>query len=312
MALLRLRDKSDLSVGVAVPAAALELSRYGPTVTTPAGITVPASSLGLTGLVPTVTEGGGVTPLYSDGFESGDYSGGDGITWSQAFSPYTYIVTSPVRTGTYSMDLRFAATADLTDYSVEPRFNFTQIDRQAWVEYYIYLPTNYKHRSQGDGSQHHKFFAFWGGTDDDYGNAGRPKIVLELWRGADDDHSNLRCIENMDGSGTSFEIDDPYYPMIGSGGVVTLGEWTRVRVFVDTGTVGDDNAVIKVWINDTVTHSQTGILNTEHGSGPTYAPGNSKFYWNRGYLMGYTNGGYDAQTDYHIDDFAVYDSDPGW
>jgi hypothetical protein len=239
---------------------------------------------------------------FSDGFESGDFNGGVGITWSPVAAS-TIQSTTP-RTGTYSMRVRFPASANCADPWVEPRWAFTQIDRRIWIDYWIYLPANYKHRSQSgcaDTSTHHKLFSVWGVG---YGGSERPKIVLELWRDGSDDDSELRLVSNMNGSAGSFQ-QGTNQPAIGSGGAMTLGAWNRVRIFGDTGTAGDNNAAIKIWLNDVVTHDITGMNNST-------SPGLSAFYWDGGYLMGYSNGGYDEQTDFYIDDFVMHDVDPGW
>lgn len=40
--------------------------------------------------------------------------------------------------------------------------------------------------------------------------------------------------------------------------------------------------------------------------------GHDALYWDAGFLMGYSNSGYDEQTDFFIDDLKMFANDPGW
>jgi hypothetical protein len=196
--------------------------------------------------------------------------------------------------------MRFPAVASGQDSWVEQPFAFPQINRAAWVEFFLRIPSNYKHRTQAglsDPTSHHKVYSLWGVG---YGGSGRPKVVLEWWR-VDDNTSQFRFVQNLAGQPGSFQHGN-LVTGISPSGPLRAGQWHRIRIYQDTGTQGNNNAAFKLWVDNTVVFDFTGISNQ----------GNNAFYWDGGYLLGWTNGGYDAQTDFFIDDFKLYSSNPGW
>lgn len=250
--------------------------------------------------------GSSVEPLFSDDFEAYtvganvEGEGGSGFAYTDRnLGPGSSILVSDAESfsGSKSLRFRFAANADNADGNAEQRFSYPDIQRESWVEFRFHVPSNYKHRNQADG-EHHKFYSLWSVG---YGGSGRPKVVLEFWR-TDDDTSYMRFIHNFAGQGGSVDVANNTKQAISASGPLFKGQWHRIRIWQDTGTEGDDNAAFKVWIDDALFFDFSGIANT----------GNNNFYWDAGYLMGYSNGGYDEQTDFHVDDFKIYDTDPGW
>jgi hypothetical protein len=77
------------------------------------------------------------------------------------------------------------------------------------------------------------------------------------------------------------------------------GRWTQVRVHFRYVTQG--GALMEVW--------RDGAKVLEFRPAQKLA---SPAYWNAGYLLGYDNSGFDAETDIYIDDVKFFDADPGW
>lgn len=248
--------------------------------------------------VDVTTEAGGVAPLFEDDFESGDFgSSRNGFSWAAPSGDVSVSTENP-RSGSHSARFAFGPNANGDDDTAEMRFALSAVPgtgpEEVWFEYDWYVPPNYEHRSQG-GSSHHKFFAVW---NDTY-NPGSDGVqaVMELWR-TSSQSSYFRTICY----GATCDVRPAYYH---NGDFVTpavLGQWNEVKIHLQPGSSGD--GLIEVWLNDVLKYRLTGV---------DYWPtGGAAPYFRRGYLMGYTNGGYDELTVFYIDNFKVFDADPGW
>jgi hypothetical protein len=257
------------------------------------------ATLSFTGYQPGIDNGSGVTPLFADSFETGNLSYTENsVSWGSTND--TSVQASNARTGSYALEFYFQGVPTGTDWSAEQRWSMPQTT-EVWVEYHLKVPSNYVHRNEPD-TEHHKLWAIWGY---DYATSGRPKVVAEWWR-TSDSVSYWRFLYNPSGSGTSIQVE------AGTAATGTpanawnmaLGEYSQVRIHADMGTPDVANGVYQVWINGSLILDRDDLLMID--SVDPYQ------YFNAGYLMGYTNGGYTDDTYFYVDDFKIYTTDPGW
>jgi len=247
----------------------------------------------------TTDPGWNVVPLFADSFETGDLSlSYNGVSWSAPND--TSVVASNARTGTSALQFYFQGVPTGTDWSAEQRWSMPQTT-EVWVEYYLKVPSNYVHRDEPD-TQHHKLWAIWGY---DYALSGRPKVVAEWWR-TSDSISYWRFLYNPSGSGTSqqLEVGTQAVGVPANSWDMPLGDYSQVRIHADMGTPDVANGVYQVWINGVQILNRSDLLMID--SVDPYQ------YFSAGYLMGYTNGGYDNDTYFYVDDFKIYTTNPNW
>lgn len=209
-----------------------------------------------------------------------------GVSSDRAFSGassmrFRYVANSPGQDGWAELRFRLAATAAAAPTEV-------------WLEYYWYVPANYQHRAESPSNN--KFLTLWA---EGYSGGQEAQFYLSLERQGSLTSSALAII--------SIHGDDPRYNREGGWfqrpDFVTpadFGKWMAVRVHAKVAREG----FVRVWKNG-VLHVETGPYNTAYAAG-------SLNYFRHGYVMGWSNSGFSQQTDFYIDDFKIYRTNPGW
>ena len=238
---------------------------------------------------------GSGTPLFSDNFDNGRFNSANGFSWNGANERVT-ISSTYAYSGTHSMRFRFGPDGPGEDSWAEERFTITpnasSAPKEVWIEYMWRVPENYVHRS--GGAANNKFMTLWA---ENYSAAQEAQFYLSLERSSDT-NSRLDIL--------AVHGDDPRYPndsrFMGPNFVTPsdYGRWVQIRIHARIARDGS----IRVWKNGTLV-TQVQNYNMERAGG-------SRNYFRHGYLMGWSNSGYTQQTDFYIDDFKVYTSNPGW
>ena len=78
--------------------------------------------------------------------------------------------------GQFSLKFTFGPDAPGKMSWAEQRFKFGEYLPAVWVEYMLYVPANFYHRLQADGSENNKFASFW---RDDYGEPSDWQFAFE-------------------------------------------------------------------------------------------------------------------------------------
>ena len=99
--------------------------------------------------------------------------------------------------------------------------------------------------------------------------------------------------------------------LIGSSYYIVPGQWSQIRVHLKAASsAGATNGVSELWVNGALAYQKTnGDFSNLNGG---QLNGIYPALLHNGYLMGYTNGWYSVNTTIYIDDFKIYDTDPGW
>jgi hypothetical protein len=263
------------------------------TVATPYGNRVLTTS-------PVVIAGGTIDPpapgdpFFEDDFVGTVRNDSGGFTWSSTSSRTTVQSFD----GHNALRFRFGPDADLGDSQAQQGFNMGRNLTELWIQYYLWVPSNYVHRAQSSGGVNNKFLRLWG---DDY-NATN-KVGASLFR---ESPSYLRyeATNNAWGAGVGEVVGSGSPNKATFGAAPMLGVWTKVQLrYKIVSALDADDAEFDVWFDDVKVIEQTAIPQQ-------YTTGQN--YWNNGYLMGWANSGYLAETDFYIRNIKFYDTDPGW
>ena len=270
-----------------------------------------------------------VPDLLLDGFESGDMSapnGGGGIntvgfSWSALNktsvvnsthviwnSTGTVSVPAPAgrdwnsKTGNNSVRFRYPAGDNWT----EQRYAATVAQPVMYLGYWIRVPTNYVRGNPGAQINNKWFDILWGDMGQ-YENALLPRIEMRDLAGASgaaDMHMQLRnrnnAINGWAGSNTYSNFMTP----------ADAGRWMHCVYFLGQSS-GPDVADGKLrfwrrWENESsytlINSINDGVIFNTPGQG---APG-----WSGGYVMGYANNPYTADTEFLLDEFSWWSTDP--
>lgn len=230
--------------------------------------------------------------LFDDTFETGNLNrtvttGATTASWITGDSVNVSAQTTQPQSGTYSCRARFAGTepglGDASDATAELRFDLGKLCTEVWITYGLYITAGFVYRD----STNNKFFRLWGAT---YGD--QEKVGASWW--GPTSGSNL-CRINADwntGPGMG-EHGTDYAAAITTS---DLGTWMTVKIQVKAATAIADGT-LKIWKNGTLIINNTDSMDN-YTSGEPHA-------YRYGYLLGWANSGFLAQTDLFIDNVKM-------
>lgn len=246
--------------------------------------------------------------LFSDSFESQDLSASSAsvntinFQWTDAnrTSVLTQVDTSTARrvyptafiqdytdgrdvtakTGSYSLGIEYAGGVEMA----EQRFSFDAQD-DVWIRYWMRVPENFSH-----GTMNNKFFSIW---QDSYDSAGTVTWETRPENGND-------CYIYYKDGGAS----DPDTSPVSFITTADAGRWMQIVIHVARESAdGANDGVIELyrrWEGESSFTQMHSISNAD----AQYSDGSG---YRAGYVMGYANDAYDADTWWLVDDFEVSD-----
>jgi len=266
----------------------------------------------------TVVVGGGAPPepdpgdpFYASGTtEATVRENADGFTWNSTGSRVS-VQTVPAGRSGHGLRFRFGPDANSADSSAEQRFNLGRECPHLWVEYDLYIPSNFVHRAQPSEPVNNKFAMFWRDTYSDV-TGGTWRIGHEYQR-TNDTTSTIRAMSSR--WDLNSWTDSGYSPtgqgatFISSSGPLTIGAWNTVRIEMAAASAyGASDGIHRIWINGTLfLETTTGkFWNFDTATDP------ADCFLRNGYFFGWSNSGFTDETDFFIHGAKFYDSDPGW
>jgi len=173
----------------------------------------------------------------------------------------------------------------------ELRFDLGGLYPEIWLQFYLYIPANYEHRD-APGPDNNKVLRLWGS---DYNNV--EKVGLSVWS---DGGGNSQLIADWNRNGDGIGPKGDVARLIGP---EDRGSWMKIRVHVVAARSSSSPGSIRVWKNDDL------IINNFQTVDSFFA-GEAHAY-RYGYLLGWSNSGFDETTRLFIDDvvFATNQSD---
>ncbi|MBU1193951.1 MAG: hypothetical protein KKE62_02040 [Proteobacteria bacterium] len=234
--------------------------------------------------------------LFSDSLESGDFTHVDplsGAAWGE--STYTTVSTDNPRTGAYSIKFRFVGNEDLdADAWSEQRFKISDAPQtEIYIRYYIWFPESYTIRAT-PSTENTKFIYIWGDSYADDTNKIGFELQGDMQAGFTAKHTYPSGVKTLGCVAPSFtsEVDSPSTRW-------TLteedkGKWLcfEFRYKIDSG-AGD--GALQFWVDGEL------IIDGDPLSWLGAPCGVNEFLRN-GYLMGWSNSGFDEDTIVYIDD----------
>lgn len=242
---------------------------------------------------------------FSDDFERGDFSKDEtsgASLWSWSPNSRVAIDTSIVKNGTYSAQFRYGPDVDGADSSAQLTFSFGKDLSEVWLEYDWFIPANYYHRNSS-GTDNNKLLQL------SYNSSAFQALTVEADDPSGGTSSLKRTMSASDfpGGGNNWPTveDDPYRPnFIGPGSSYTVktGQWNQMRFHLRLSPDGVQAGVWEIWVNGVLYKSFPWVFWSDTYGGII----------NGGYLMGWSNSGYSSETLFRVDNFVVYETDPGW
>jgi hypothetical protein len=239
-----------------------------------------------------------VLPFFSDNFAGPARNNANGFTWGSTGARVAPVVFD----GYDCLRFRFGPDALGADSSAEQRFTLGRQIQELWLEYWLHIPSNFALRA--DFPANNKFLSLWPAN---YSTVGETYVVTEFERNGTDT-SYARIL----GLGDQFYANGTF--LIRGGDAVQnsnfisaarANQWHRIRVHykIASGAAQTDG-VYEGWIgNERMWRSRTDWVFWSTGG---------LNYIGAGFLMGYANSGYEAETDFHLRDIKFYDTNPGW
>lgn len=248
-----------------------------------------------------VPSGGSSMPFFADNFDSGTKTNANGFSWSSSGSRVT-VSAERAFSGTHALRFRFGPDTLGGDSSAEQRFTLTENLAEIWIEYMLFVPTNYFHRT--DSPANNKFIRLWG---DSYSAANKVGAsTMPALSGA----STIAFEYNYEswGDGTlgfgPSGVSGARSPSSGFAGESMRGKWTRVRIHArHVSGANTRDGVLRMWLDGELAVSFLNVPQKYDSARP---------YWNAGYLLGWANSGYATETVLFIDDVKLYGVNPGW
>lgn len=258
----------------------------------------------------------------SDSFESGDLSASSaqGFTWNNTnntslvkydpamgdmviFQNMTPVELQEGTDGKWqakdgNVALRYFYPPGRDSWS-EQRFTLNGPEQEVWFRYWLKVPDNFKHPTQGPSNM--KLFSMW---MDDYSNKGDgPTVIWEFW----DDKNG--------GSQVSYH----YSP----GGYLTAGEhqghtqfityprdqgrWMQIVIHVKAASARGANDGVMQLYRRWEDESSFSLLHDDQNA-DIAAPPAGPNGWKYGYFMGWSNAGYEANTEWLMDGLVMSNS----
>lgn len=230
--------------------------------------------------------------IFEDDFSSGDLSKSmSGAKWTSKV--YVDVVSSPSVVSSNSAQFSFKGSGDLgEDAFSELRFDLGKLYPEIWLQFYLYVPSNYYHRD-AQSTDNNKLLRLWGATYND-----SEKLGLSTWLGSSGG-SRLIADWNRSGQGIGPK-GETYSSFITS---ADRGNWMKIRVHVEAASSSGSPGSIRVWKNDEL------VINN-YQTVDSFASGEPHAY-RYGYLLGWSNSGFNQETKFNIDSvvFATSEAD---
>lgn len=268
------------------------------------GLPAASSTQGPVGIAAGVVQENVGGLFLSDDFESGDLETADGgFRWLSTTD--ASVVADHAHSGSHSLRFSYEGKASGGDAWAEARFDLPP-SQELWFDYYIYLPDGteglgtaaYAHRDD-TGADNNKFWKI----AESHSGASVTALLEAFPEAGNGGIAKSRPMWGNPADGVSSST----YGLGGSDPIVKtedLGGWSYWRFHLKISDPGASNGVWRMWKNGDLIVDGTGIANDPSDS--------DRNKYLTGYLMGWSNSGFDQDTYVWLDDLRFFSADPGW
>jgi len=234
-----------------------------------------------------------VTPIFADGFESGDSSHTQGgARWSATIGNVEVSDANP-HAGNYSLEFLFPGKVDAANTDATQYFDLGDLYGELWLQWKLFIPENYAHPGTGTGGSNRKFLRLW---SDDYTHD-KGKVGISTWW-----PNTIQADWNS--SYSSVAVGPKGAKYLSFVEEADKGKWMTVRVQFKAPTKSNGvvtPGTIRIWKNGALIIDDTDQLVDYFDDWPNK--------YRRGYLLGAFNHGFYEDTKFYIDDFVAAESE---
>lgn len=241
--------------------------------------------------------------LFHDDFTSMDLKKSqNGIYWTPgnkgSGDQFPVVSTDILFNGKPSLKFTFGGGPPDDDAWCEQRFKIDTKLSDVWIQYYRYYPSGtelvnvgpkWVHRD-APGSDNNKVLVLWGGPYRGYIlTAG-----ISAWQ-----ESGMDVFYPAYGSNQLSGAGARGLPSVPAQKDSTLGRWVKTNIHFKCATIANNDGVMQMWEDDVLIMDNTKI--------PLYPKDGIGNFFTEGYLMGWSNTGFDETTHCYIADFKIDD-----
>lgn len=192
------------------------------------------------------------------------------------------------KSGNCSLRFRYPAGNHMS----EQRFATGATSPELWIRYWVKVPSNFTHPVGGGNN---KFFAIW---SDVYSETSSSTVVWEM-RPTSGGSNNIYFHYNVPGSDVGSDMQ--YIPFINVS--TDRGRWMQVVLHVKLATgVGANNGLIEFYRR---WDGESSFTRLHYLDSANLYPQSGNIGFRNGYLMGWANSPYAADTEWLVDDFEI-------
>lgn len=198
------------------------------------------------------------------------------------------VTSNAAKDGAYSARFFYPARPDGGDGWSELRFDLGNYYNELAIQFDLYIPANYEHRNS-DGPDNNKFFRLWSETYNDKEKVGAsimPQGSGESRIGSDYRKTAAKGVSTAIVSANDFITSKDY------------GKWVKIVIYIKAAT-DTNNFILKIYKN--------GALHLSDSHNNNYVAGTQGY--RRGYLLGWSNSGFNQDTVFYIDNVKFHDMD---
>jgi len=238
--------------------------------------------------------------IYATSFESGSLVNNSGFRWQAGVK--SSISSDRAKSGKYSLKFSYPGVPIGKDSFSEQRFKLTSRHRELWIEYDLYVPSNYYHR-KGPGSDNNKAYVWmWTG---EYRDKTVTKLGGHLW--ANSDGTSRFIAYHRNGLNGQKNTVNWWCSTCSNGqtsnGIVRAdrGKWMHLKIHMKYATSANNDGVYEIWKTNG-NGITTKIINIHNGH---WYSDNGITGFDAGYIFGWSNSGFDENTYFYIDNFTI-------
>jgi hypothetical protein len=260
----------------------------------------------------------GVTPpsglatpdLFYDDFETGDFtapnSGGGvntvGFSWHAPIG--TSVISGAAKSGSYGLNGLYVGGNE--NAWAEQRYNRTTPQQSCYMGYWMRVPANWTRGYDPTNNNNNKYFgALWGVEHDDYTNSNLTRLTANDWVGSPTSNGNL--LLELRGQGNRYSYSNTYNDWITP---ADQGRWMHIMFYLGVSSAVDTpDAKIRLWRRWEDEEAYTLLNSIDDGySYNTVDQGQNG--WAGGYIGGWANQEYVADTNFSYDEIGIWSTDP--
>ncbi len=230
-------------------------------------------------------------PILEDRFESDLSTEEDEPPrWSEKAN--VDVVEDPTEPGNRVAQFYFEGGDPEEDAWAELRFSLGDLYQEIWIKYRLYIPENYYHRDSPSSDNNKGYIMAWSGTYNDGSNV---LVSTSWWH--DESGNTVQMGNWKTNTQTSEHYEEQTYNAMAVNLTEDLGKWQEVVIRIKVADHNQANGALQVWKNGEPNISFEGIEN--------YSKDGIRNGIEKGYVLGWSNSGFDEDTYLLVDDFVL-------